>query len=132
MCVYADSHGTCHVEALEGIVGLYQVEDEIWNSNLTGDTKQQYRVAHTKAEVESLFLWLQTEVEITALLLAHPFLPAATYDLKQELKLSVFLEYRDVFLDINHVERLLIIIPMGRKNWIWTEINATTLAWFRV
>jgi hypothetical protein len=38
----------------------------------------------------------------------------------------VFLEYPNVPVDTNHLERALRPIPMGRKNWLfcWTEIGA--------
>ena len=51
---------------------------------------------------------------------------AASYALTREKALRVFLEYPDVPLDTNHLERAIRPIAMGRKNWLfcWTEIGA--------
>ena len=40
--------------------------------------------------------------------------------------MRVFLSEADLQLDTNHVERSLRVIPMGKKNWLfsWTEIGA--------
>ena len=40
--------------------------------------------------------------------------------------LEVYLDDPDVSIDTNHLERALRVIPMGRKNWLfsWTELGA--------
>jgi hypothetical protein len=45
----------------------------------------------------------------------------------------VFLEYPDVPIDTNHLERELRVIALGRKNWMfcWTEIGADYVGVFQ-
>jgi transposase len=64
---------------------------------------------------------------ITQVLLpSNPFTQAARYALEREAALKVFLEYPDVPLDTNHLEREIRAIALGRRNWLfcWTEIGA--------
>jgi hypothetical protein len=54
------------------------------------------------------------------------FTAAADYALAREKALRVFLEYPDVPIDTNHLEREIRPIAVGRKNWLfcWTEVGA--------
>jgi len=56
----------------------------------------------------------------------NPFTKAAGYALSREKSLRVFLEYPDVPMDTNHLERAIRPVAVGRKNWMfcWTEIGA--------
>jgi transposase len=60
------------------------------------------------------------------LLPTNPFTVATHYALTREAGLRVFLEYPEVPLDTNHLEREIRAIAMGRKAWLfcWTELGA--------
>jgi hypothetical protein len=60
------------------------------------------------------------------LLPSSPFTKAANYALEREKPLRVFLEYPNVPVDTNHLEREIRPIALGRKNWLfcWTELGA--------
>jgi hypothetical protein len=57
---------------------------------------------------------------------SNPFTQALGYARERRLGLEVFLEDPDVSMDTNHLERALRVIPMGRRNWLftWTELGA--------
>jgi len=84
------------------------------------------RTEQVRPEVEAFFTWLRATVEKQVLLPTHPFLKAAHYALEAEAGLRVFLEYPDVPIDTNHLEREIRPIALGRKNWLFcsTEIGA--------
>jgi transposase len=54
---------------------------------------------------------------------------AARYALAREQALRVFLEYPDVPLDTNHLEREIRAIALGRRTWpfCWTEVGARSV-----
>ena len=76
--------------------------------------------------VEDFFRWLQKAVEENLLVPSHPFLKAAQYAREREVGLKVFLEYPDVPVDTNHLEREIRPLAVSRKNWLfcWTELGA--------
>ena len=49
-----------------------------------------------------------------------------TFASHRRVELSVYLDDPEVSIDTNHLERALHVIPMGRKNWLfsWTEPGA--------
>ena len=51
---------------------------------------------------------------------------ALAYLRERRVGLEVYLDDADVSIDTNHLERALRVIPMGRKNWLfsWTELGA--------
>jgi transposase len=57
---------------------------------------------------------------------SNPLSKALAYAMKREQALKVFLSDPDVPPDTNHLERALRVIPMGRRNWLfsWTESGA--------
>lgn len=57
---------------------------------------------------------------------SSPLLTATGYALSRKATLAVFLPDPDVPIDINHLERALRPIPLGKKNWLfaWTEVGA--------
>jgi hypothetical protein len=63
------------------------------------------------------------------LLPTNPFTQAAQYALDREANLRVFLEYPNVPLDTNHLEREIRAIALGRRNWLfcWTEVGARSV-----
>ncbi len=113
-------------EALDMIADLYQKEAEMKAMDLAPEKVLAYRAEHTKPVVDGFFHWLRHAMETGVLLPSNPFTKAGRYALAREVALRVFLEYPDVPLDTNHLERAIRAIAMGRKNWMfcWTEIGA--------
>jgi transposase len=85
-----------------------------------------YRGEYAKPIVDTFFAWLERTLREQLLLPTNPFTKAAQYALEREAALRVFLEYPNVPLDTNHLEREIRAIAMGRKSWLfcWTEIGA--------
>jgi transposase len=112
-------------EALERIGQLYREED-ILRKGDSPERRQEARAERSKPIVDAFFIWLKETVDRQALLPTNPFLRAARYALEREAGLRVFLEYPDVPIDTNHLERELRPIALGRRNWLfcWTEIGA--------
>lgn len=112
--------------ALKQIGKLYDIEEQIREQNLTGEGKRQHRMAHSKPRVEAFFAWVDQQFERQGLLPSSPFTQALGYARERRLGLEVFLEDPDVQMDTNHLERALRVIPMGRRNWLftWTELGA--------
>ena len=117
-------------KALELIQKLYEVEAEIRELKLTDIKKQQYRVLNARDTVDAFFEWLKEEQKNNSLLPSNKFQKAATYALKREEGLRVYLTDPAVPIDTNHLERQIRPIPMGRKNWLfcWTEVGAHAVA----
>jgi hypothetical protein len=113
-------------EALDQIAALYRVEEQIRETRLDRDKKQQYRLTHSKPVVDGFFEWSQAQLQRGDLTPSNPLKKALNYVLVREHKLRVFLEDPAVPLDTNHLERALRPIPMGRKAWLfcWTELGA--------
>ena len=90
------------------------------------DAKLAYRAEYAKPIVDAFFAWLQRTFTTHVLLPSNPFAQAARYALEREQALRVFLEYPNVPLDTNHLEREIRAIALGRKNWLfcWTEVGA--------
>ena len=113
-------------QALEFIGALYHQEAQACERQLTEAALLTFRAAHAKPIVEAFFTWLGRTLREHVLLPTNPFTKAAQYALEREPALRVFLEYPDVPLATNHVEREIRAIAMGRKAWLfcWTEIGA--------
>lgn len=113
-------------KVLDYIRVLYKHEEHIKLKKLKPDKALEYRVLNSKPVVEQFFEWLNSTFQKQVLLPNSPFTKAANYTLKREQGLRVFLEYPNVPIDTNCLERALRPIPMGRKNWLfcWTEIGA--------
>ena len=113
-------------ESLKQIAALYEIEDQIREQNLTGESKRQHRLTHSKPKVEAFFDWIDRQFQRQGLLPSSPFTQALSYARERRVGLEVFLEDADVPLDTNHLERALRVIPMGRRNWLftWTELGA--------
>jgi len=80
--------------------------------------------------------WLRLVANAAAgrrMLPSNPFTEAAEYALAREGPLQVFLEYPDVPIDTNHLEREIRPIALGRKNWLfcWTELGAQYVGVFQ-
>ena len=113
-------------QMLEKIGLLYALESQAKEQQLSGDAKRDYRLEHSKPVVDDIVEWIQEQQQRTALLPQDPFTKAVNYLGNRIVELRVFLDEPDVALDTNHVERALRVIPMGRKNWLfsWTELGA--------
>ncbi len=112
--------------ALAYIRELYAIEEYVRDHNMTGDEKRAFRQQYSKPCVDAFFEWVNEEVNRLALLPPDDYSKAVHYMIKREKALRVFLDNPDVQIDTNHLERLLRVIPMGKKNWLfnWTELGA--------
>jgi transposase len=113
-------------EALEVIGELYEQEAEMRQKALAPEKVLAYRGEHAKPIVDRFFEWLRATLREEIFLPTNLFTKAANYALKREKPLRVFLEYPNVPLDTNHLERAIRPIAVGRKNWLfcWTELGA--------
>lgn len=119
--------------ALDHIRDLYEEEGKI-NARQLDETKRlEQRAKHCKPIVDAFFEWLKTTLKQRVLLPSNPFTEAAEYALAREGPLQVFLEYPDVPIDTNHLEREIRPIALGRKNWLfcWTEVGAQCVGTFQ-
>jgi transposase len=119
--------------ALDYIRRLYEEEARLKPRLVEGTKRLEKRAAQCKPIVDEFFKWLKSELEERVLLPKNPFTEAANYALGREDSLRVFLEYPDVPIDTNHVEREIRPIAVGRKNWMfcWTEIGAQYIGIFQ-
>jgi transposase len=113
-------------DILDCIASLYAFEDEIRVRKLKDERRQLYRAEHCKPVVDDIFRRLKEAVRERILLPSSPLTKAANYALDREDALRVFLEYPNVPVDTNHLEREIRPIALGRKNWLfcWTELGA--------
>lgn len=112
--------------ALDAIGELYAVEAHIREQGLTGEKKRRYRFEQAKPVTERLFAWAEARLAAAAFLPTNPLSKALGYLLERRAGLQVYLADPEVPIDTNHLERALRVIPMGRKNWLftWTEVGA--------
>jgi transposase len=113
-------------QALDRIGHLYEHEAHIRQHGLEAEATLAYRGEYSKPLVEAFFAWLTQTLCTQPLLPSNPFAQAARYALEREAALKVFLEYPNVPLDTNQLEREIRAIALGRKNWLfcWTEVGA--------
>jgi hypothetical protein len=113
-------------EALEQIQVLYEIEEDIRQRKLSDQSKRLHRMTFSKPKVDAFFEWVDRQFERQGLLPSSPFTQALNYVRERRLGLEVFLSDPDVAIDTNHLERALRVIPMGRRNWLftWTELGA--------
>jgi len=112
--------------ALKKIAVLYEIEEEIRAQSLTGESKRLHRLTHSKPRVEAFFKWIDEQFERQGLLPSSPLTKALHYAHERRAGLEIYLDDPDVPMDTNHLERALRVIPIGRKNWLfsWTELGA--------
>jgi transposase len=116
-----------HAEkALENIAALYAAEEHIRSNDMKGAAKRAWRQAHAKPVAERFFKWIDKYFEAQGFLPSSPFTKALNYIRERRDGLTVYLEDPDVPIDTNHLERALRVIPLGRKNWMfsWTGVGA--------
>jgi transposase len=111
---------------LDMIAELYDRDGAMKEKCLPPEKVLAYRAEHAKPVVDRFFESLHSTLEMEVLLPSNPFTKAARYALDRERSLRVFLEYPDVPLDTNHLERAIRPLAIGKKNWVfcWTEIGA--------
>ena len=117
---------TLVAQGLDRIGEVYKHEALLRQRRLEAEAKLAYRAEFAKPLVDAFFLWLQQTLTTQPLLPSNPFTKAARYALEREQALRVFLEYPNVPLDTNHLERQIRAIALGRRNWLfcWTEVGA--------
>ena len=116
-----------HAErALAHIAALYAAEEHIRQHDLQGAAKLAWRQAHAKPVALRFFQWVDQYFEAQGFLPSSPFTKALNYIRERRDGLSVYLDDAAVPIDTNHLERALRVIPLGRKNWMfsWTEVGA--------
>jgi len=113
-------------EALEMIGVLYAIEATIREQQLSGAAKRAVRMNQAQPVVEKFFRWIDKQFQAQGLLPSNPLLGALGYARERREGLEVYLNDPEVAIDTNHLERALRVIPMGRKNWMfsWTELGA--------
>lgn len=113
-------------EALDLIGELYEQDAKMKAKALSPEKVLVYRGEHVKPIVDRIFDWLRTTASEEILLPTSPLTKAVHYARSREKSLRVFLEYPNVPLDTNHLERAIRPIALGRKNWLfcWTEVGA--------
>ncbi len=113
-------------QALQAIAALYKIEQQIRDDALTGQAKLVRRQEQSKPVLERFFAWIDEQFDKQGFLPSSPFLGALAYIRERRVGLSVYLDDPEVSIDTNHLERALRVIPMGKKNWLfsWTELGA--------
>lgn len=113
-------------QALDLIGVLYAVEQHIREAGLAGQAKRAWRIAHAQPGVQRFFAWVDAQFGQQGLLPSSPLTKALAYARERRAGLEVYLTDPEVQIDTNHLERALRVIPMGRKNWMfsWTEVGA--------
>lgn len=113
-------------EALDLIGAIYEVERQVLEQALTGQTKRDYRQEKAAPAVTKFFVWVQKQFDSQGFLPSSPLTKALSYARERRECLEVFLTDPVVPVDTNHLERALRAIPMGRRNWLfcWTETGA--------
>jgi transposase len=119
--------------ALDLIGGLYEQEAALRALALEEAEQLRQRRERCRPIVDEFFAWLRSELAARALLPSNPFTAAANYALERERALRVFLDYPNVPIDTNHLEREIRPIALGRKNWLfcWTEVGAECVGIFQ-
>jgi len=128
-----DAEPALATRALDSIGRLYAEEDALKRKDLPDAKRMEKRSERCKPLVDEFFAWLKTELTERILLPSNPFTEAAHYALAREGPLRVFLEYPNVPIDTNHLEREIRPIAVGRKNWLfcWTELGAQCVGIFQ-
>jgi transposase len=125
--VKAETAEPARVKAvLEVMAELYDQEAAMKARAWPPEKALAFRGEQMKPIVDRFFDGLRKTLREEILLPTNPFTKAANYALAREMSLRVFLEYPDVPLDTNHLERAIRPIAVGRKNWLfcWTEVGA--------
>lgn len=116
-----------HAEhALAHIAALYAAEEHIRQHDLQGAARLAWRQAHARPVALRFFKWVDQYFEAQGFLPSSPFTKALNYIRERRDGLCVYLDDADVPIDTNHLERALRVIPLGRKNWMfsWSEVGA--------
>jgi transposase len=119
--------------ALAYIARLYEADAVVKRKMVEDAKRAELRAERCKPIVDEFFEWLKTTLETKILLPRNPFTEAAGYALAREAALRVFLQFPNVPMDTNHLEREIRPIAVGRKNWLfcWTEVGAQHVGIFQ-
>ncbi len=117
-----DSEPEAASSALARIRELYRVEAEANEELLLGDERRDFRREHATPHLTALFDWLEDRAPDA--LPQSPFGIAVAYTLKLKAALSRYLEYGNLTIDNNAVERALRQVAVGRKNWLFAGSDA--------
>jgi hypothetical protein len=112
--------------ALAYIGRIYEHEAYLRDKSIEGQDKLEYRTKNSLPVVDAFFSWCYQQRQRIDLVKSNPLSQALAYAMNREHALKVFLNDPDVPPDTNHLERALRVIPMGRRNWLfsWTEVGA--------
>jgi transposase len=112
--------------ALDTLRRLFEVDQAIERQRLTAENKRLHRLTHSKPVVAEFYDWVDAQFARQGFAPSDPFVQALGYARDHRVGLEVFLTDPDVPLSTNHIERTLRVIPMGKKNWLfsWTELGA--------
>ncbi len=103
---------------LEQILKMYLVEYEAMDMKITGtEAHRLLRQAKTKPLIDEFFIWLENEKPKH--LPKSPMGQAIGYAINQRDSLMLFLEDAKISLDNNLSERMLRLIALGRKNFLF-------------
>jgi len=133
-----DAEPEAVAEALEQIGQLYGIEKEIRRLKEREEKRKTkdpdalrqkiLKIRSEKSEpiVNTFFHWCYEQRQRTDLVNSNPLSKALQYTENHQQQLKTYLGDPDVPIDTNHLERALRVIPMGRKNWLfsWTEVGA--------
>jgi transposase len=119
--------------ALAYIARLYEADAVVTRKMVDDAKRAELRAERCKPIVDEFFEWLKTTLDTKILLPRNPFTEAAGYALAREAALRVFLQFPNVPIDTNHLEREIRPIAVGRKNWLfcWTEVGAQYVGIFQ-
>lgn len=106
---------------LKAIGALYMIERE---TDRGSPELLAIRQKKSAPLVDSLFTYLQKQLDESVLLPSSPFTKAIRYMLERRTQLEVFLTNANVPLDTNHVERAIRPATVGRKNWMFNFTEA--------
>ncbi len=106
MRVTANGHMRRSAAEWRGLIERYR------QSGLEDEDKLCHRTEFAKPIVEAFFTWLEQTLTTQVLLPSNPFTHAARYALEREPALRVLLDYPNVPLDTNHLERAIRAIAL--------------------
>lgn len=124
-----DYHPKEAQHALAEIQKLYKVEAHIRKHSLNVEQTVNYRLKHSQSVIAAFFSWIYEQRQRPELLPKDPLSKALAYAYERHHELKTYLTHAQVFIDTNHLERALRVVPMGRRNHLfcWSELGAKQL-----
>lgn len=111
--------------ALAYIGRIYEHEAYLREQAIIKRDKLGCRTQNSPPVGEAFFAWCYEQRQRIDLVKTSPLSRVLAYAMRREQALKVFLSAPEVPTDTNHLERSLRVIPMGRRNWLfsWTEVS---------